>query len=147
MLSSNACVSALIEKYSSTFSSPSNSSERTREGTPAFSTRSRVENHSRARKKKRGWTRRRGNERPRAVSVQPFSQSGVRSRRARGRLDGRGISREKGQAFSRCNEEFSWRKRQKRRDFYPVLRRFFCCCCSGVIFFKEKRGVFSRERT
>ena len=151
MLSSNACVvSLLIEKRSSTFPYPSNWASLVRKDArrdtgllDAFARRKPLP----CAEKKRGWTRRRGNERPRAVSVQPFSQSGVRSRRARGRLDGRGISREKGQAFSRCNEEFSWRKRQKRRDFYPVLRRFFFCCCSGVIFFKEKRGVFSRERT
>ncbi len=146
MLSSNACVvSLLIEKRSSTFPYPSNWASLVRKDAPKGHRPSRRVHASKTtpvREKKRGWTRRRGNERPKAVSIQPFSQSGVRSR-ARGRLDGRGISREKDQAFSRCNEEFSWRKRQKRRDFYPVLRRFFFVVVRGWFF--SKRCFLERE--
>ena len=84
MLSSNACVSALIEKYSSTFSSPSNSSERTREGTPAFSTRSRVKNHTRCAEKKKkevdATTRQRATETTNLFLKAVFVRSTARAR-------------------------------------------------------------------
>ena len=84
MLSSNACVSALIEKYSSTFSSPSNSSERTREGTPAFSTRSRVKNRTRCAEKKKkevdATTRQRATETTNLFLKAVFVRSTARAR-------------------------------------------------------------------
>ena len=84
MLSSNACVSALIEKYSSTFSSPSNSSERTREGTPAFSTRSRVKNRTRCAEKKKkevdATTRKRATETTNLFLKAVFVRSTARAR-------------------------------------------------------------------
>ena len=163
MLSSNACVSALIEKYSSTFSSPSSVLVRkdARRDTGLLDAFARRKPHPCAEKKKKKWTRRRGKTSDR--NHQPFSQSGVRSPTARARgvvsmeEDFRKIKSfpKRFDAFLRhfCKKHakkvaLSWRKRRKRRDFYPVLRRFFCCffffCC--VFQFKEKKIFLERER-
>ena len=116
MLSSNACVSALIEKYSSTFSSPSNSSERTREGTPAFSTRSRVKNRTRCAEKKKkevdATTRQRATETTNLFLKAVFVRSTARARGV--------VSMEEGS--ERYNKVFPKGKKKKVNAF---LRHFY----------------------
>ena len=163
MLSSNACVSALIEKYSSTFSSPSNSSERTREGTPAFSTRSRVKNRTRCAEKKKkevdATTRKRATETTNLFLKAVFVRS---TARARGVVSMEEESERYNKVFPKRFDAFlrhfckkDTRKRSRFRggkggngeifiqfsDFSPG--RFFFLCC--VFQFKEKKN-FPRER-
>ena len=139
-------------------------SERTREGTPAFSTRSRVKNRTRcAEKKKKKWTRRRENERPKPPTFFSKRCSFARlraregsSRWKRNQKDIIKFSQEVRCLFEAFLQKrhakkvaLSWRKRRKRRDFYPILRLF-----PGTLFFffvvcsnsKKKKIFLERER-